>query len=124
MLLAQNLLVDGEALYQSRMLELESEWSSLPGVQAAGNPTIPLRFSTEEARYIVEDATGAIRAMKLIQKFKDSLGQLWPEKGVVPCDQYDQVKLLMSKAKTEMIDNLARSEEERVEWEKSWPYRD
>lgn len=123
-LLSQNLLVDGEALHQSRILELESEWSSLPGVQAVGNPTFPLRFSTEEAEAIAEDATGAIRAMDLMQKLKESLGQLWPEKGVVPHDQYDQVKMHMGKAKAEMIDDLARSQEERVEWEKSWPYRD
>jgi hypothetical protein len=63
MLFAQNLLVDGEALYQSTMLDLEKEWSGLPGVQASGNPPIPFQFSADEANLIDEDASGAIRGM-------------------------------------------------------------
>ncbi|KAI2964610.1 hypothetical protein CBS147323_6309 [Aspergillus niger] len=48
MLFAQNLLIDGEALYRARVLELGDEWPCLPGVQASGNPPFPLEYSPEE----------------------------------------------------------------------------
>lgn len=69
-------------------LDLEKEWSSLPGVQAAGNPPFPLRFSADKADSIDEDATGAIRGMELMQSLRQSLGELWPEKGVVRSSFY------------------------------------
>ncbi|GIK01425.1 hypothetical protein Aspvir_005461 [Aspergillus viridinutans] len=124
MLFAQNLLIDGEALYQSRCLELEEEWSSLPGVQASGNPPFPLQFSVDEADSINEDASGAIRAMELMRSLRESLGELWPDKGVVRPEQYDDAKRLLQQAKTELIDQLASSEEERIAWQESWPFDD
>lgn len=124
MLFAQNLLVDGEALYQSRCLELEEEWSSLPGVQASGNPPFPLQFSADEADSIHEDASGAVKAMELMRDLRQSLGELWPHKGVVRPEQYDDAKRLLKQAKTELIDRLAHSEAERSAWEESWPFDD
>ncbi|KAE8342746.1 hypothetical protein BDV24DRAFT_162277 [Aspergillus arachidicola] len=123
MLFAQNILVDGEALYQSPMLELEKEWSGLPGVGAAGSPPVPFQFSDDEANSIEEDACGAIRAMELMRDLKQSVGELWPEKGIVPPGQYDQVKALLDQSKVETIVRLAHSEAERIAWEEAWPYR-
>lgn len=122
MLFAQNILVDGEALYQSRMLELEKEWSSLPGVQATGNPPLPFHFSAGEANSIEEDVSDALKAMALMRSLRQSLGDLWPEKGVVSPDQYDQVKTLLDQAKAELVGPLAHSEKDKIAWEKSWPY--
>ncbi|GIJ87609.1 hypothetical protein Asppvi_006519 [Aspergillus pseudoviridinutans] len=124
MLLAQNLLIDREALYQSRCLELEEEWSSLPGVQASGTLPFPLQFSADEADAINEDASGALRAMELMQDSRQLLGELWPDKGVVRPEQYDDAKRLLTQAKTELIDQLAHSEAERIAWEESWPFDD
>lgn len=122
MLFAHNLLVDGEALYRSRMLDLEKEWSGLPAVQASDNPPFPLQFSADETKSIDEDVAGAIKGMQLMQSAKQSLGELWPEKGVVRPDQHDQVKGLLKQVKSQMIDRLAHSEAERIAWEKSWPF--
>ena len=122
MVFAQNLLVDGEALYQSRILDLEKEWLDLLGVQAARNPPFPFQFSADEVDSINEDVAAVVRCMELMQTLRQSLGELWPEKGVVRPDQYDQVKRLLRQAKIEIIDQLAHSGEERVAWEKSWPY--
>ena len=122
LLLAQNLLVDGEALYQSRCVDLETEWTALPGVQAAGNPLFPLQFSKEEIALIDEDVSGAIRGMELMRNLRQSLGQLWPGKGVVRPEQYDEVKRLLQQAKTELIDRMGHSEAEKAAWEESWPF--
>ena len=122
MVFAQNLLVDGEALYRSRILDLQNEWPNLPGVQAADNPPFPFRFSADEVDSINEDVAAVVRGMELMQNLRQSLGELWPEKGIVRPEQYDQVKRLLRQAKIEMIDQLAHSEEERIAWERSWPY--
>ena len=118
MVLAQNLLVDGEVLYQSRILDLKKEWPNLPGVQAAGDPPFPFRFSADEVDSINEDVAAVVRGMELMKNLRQSLGELWPEKGVVRPDQYDQVKRLLRHAKIEMIDQLAHSEAERIAWDK------
>ena len=124
LLLAQNLLIDGEALYQSKCLDLEKEWTTLPGVQSSGNPQFPLQFSADEVALIDEDVSGAIRGMELMRSLRQSLGQMWPHKGVVRPEQYGEVKTLLKQAKAELIDQLAHSETEIAGWEKAWPFDD
>ena len=55
---------------------------------------------------------------------KESLGELWPEKGIVPLERYDEVRELLKHVKTDLIDQLANSEEEKIGWEKAWPFDD
>ncbi|KAJ5799273.1 uncharacterized protein N7518_001341 [Penicillium psychrosexuale] len=121
MLLAQNLLVDGEALYQASALDLEKEWPDIPGVQAFGNPPFPVQLSASEVRSLEVDVSGAIRGMELLADVKNSLGELWPEKGVVRHDQYDDTKKRLNQAKAEIHNRLKSSEEQRA-WEYSWPF--
>lgn len=122
LLLAQHLLTDGEALYLSRCLDLEKEWTGLPGVQASGNPPFPLRLSADEISLIDKDASGAIRGMELMRSLRQSLGQMWPDKGVVRPEQYDEVKKLLKQAKVKLIDQLAHFETEKAAWEEAWPF--
>lgn len=112
LLLAQNLLVDGEALYQASVLDLEKEWPDIPGVQAFGNPPFPVQLSASEIRSLERDVSGAIRGMELLAHIKNSLGELWPEKGVVRHDQYDDTKTLLNQAKAEIHDRLKSFEEQ------------
>lgn len=122
LVLAQNLLVDGEALYQDRVLELQKEWPGLPGVQAAGNPSFPVQLSTDEINSLDRDVAGSVRGMELMEDLKRSLGELWPEKGLVRHDEYDDAKRLLKQAKTKIIDQLGCSEEERRAWNHFWPF--
>ncbi|PYH72743.1 aminoglycoside phosphotransferase family protein [Aspergillus vadensis CBS 113365] len=124
MLFAQNLLIDGEALYRARLLELEEEWPCLPGVQASGNPPFPLQYTTGEVNSIHEDADKASRSMELMKGVKECLGELWPAKGIVPPERYDEVRELLKHVKTDLTDQLANSEEERIGWVKAWPFDD
>ncbi|KAJ5346857.1 uncharacterized protein N7506_000110 [Penicillium brevicompactum] len=114
MLLAQNLLVDGEALYQANALDLEKEWPDIPGVQAFGNPPFPVQLSDGEISSLESDVSGAIRGMELLADTKNSLGELWPEKGVVRHDQYDDTIKLLNQAKAKTYKRLKSSEEERA----------
>ncbi|KGO73228.1 Aminoglycoside phosphotransferase [Penicillium italicum] len=108
LLLAQNLFVDGEALYQTSALDLEKEWPDMPGVQAFGNPPFPVQLSASEIRSLERDVSSTIRGMELLAHLKNSLGELWPEKGVVRHDQYDDAKTLLNQAKAE-IHNVVKS---------------
>lgn len=58
---------------------------------------------------INDDVAAVVRDMELMQNLRRSLSEMWPGKGVVRPDQYDQVKRLLRQAKIEMIDQLAHS---------------
>ncbi|KAJ5975461.1 hypothetical protein N7481_009168 [Penicillium waksmanii] len=118
----RKLLTDGEALYQKCIQALEEEWTSLPGVQAAGNPPFPVRFSTDEVTTIERDVDDTERGMGLMQKLELSLGDLRPEHGMVRHDQYDDVKCLLKEHKAAMMQHLAFSDEDRRAWDNSWPF--
>ena len=45
LLLARNLLVDGEPTYLAQVVELEKTWAELPGVRTRGNAPYPFHFS-------------------------------------------------------------------------------
>lgn len=122
MLFAQSLLIDGEALYQSSCLDLAEEWHNLPGVQASGNPPFPLQFSADEIDRIEKDADSTVKGMGLMRDLEESLGSLWPEKGVVKPEEYEEAKWRLQRAKADIIPRLTSSESERAEWERVWPF--
>ncbi|KAL4886042.1 hypothetical protein BJY04DRAFT_213581 [Aspergillus karnatakaensis] len=119
---AQNLLVDGEASYQFQCLDLESRWSDLPGVQAAGNPPFPLKFSADEIATIKMDAADAMRGTELMEGLKEHMGTRWPEGGFVEAEDYENVKAALAAEKHVLISKLAKSRQEKIEWDKAWPF--
>lgn len=122
MLVPQRLAVDGEALYQWSVKELQKEWPSLPGVQEAGNPSFPIQFSSEEVSTIDRDAEDEARGAELMSSLKLSLSDLCTEKGMVHPDSYDTAKALLSRKKEEIMDQLGCSEDERRVWDNCWPF--
>lgn len=122
-LLAQNLFIDGEALYRSCVIELEKEWDDRPEVQARGNPPFSFLFLPGEVAAISKDAAGAVRSMQRMEELREMLGDRRPEKGIARPDQYEEVKTALKNAKTEMIDRLARTADEGIAWELDIPRR-
>ncbi|RMY56901.1 hypothetical protein D0865_03403 [Hortaea werneckii] len=121
LLFARNLLVDGEATYMAHLMEaLESDsagWihSSKDGAIAS------LSLEKEE---IMADAEGALRGMDAMQGIRNSLGDLFPERGVVKPEQYDLTKDALRQTKQEVIAKFAHTDEEKAAWEESWPFDD
>lgn len=66
LLLAQDLLIDGEALYQSRCLGIEKEWTALPVCKPLAIRSFLLQFSAGDIALVDADLLGAIRAMKFM----------------------------------------------------------
>lgn len=124
LLLTQNLLIDGEAHYQARIANLEHVWADLPGVRAHGNPPFPCHFSSDELTAIYDDEAGTIRGMEYMELVKQTLGDLWPEKGIVRHDQYNESKEALRQAKLQLFDQLGLNEQERIDWDLAWPFDD
>lgn len=124
LLLAQNLLVDGEATYLAQLVQLEKSWPDLPGVIAHGGPSFPFSFSDEEVAKIEADVNGASNGMNAMQGVKDSLGKLFPERGIVRPEQYDEAKDALRQAKEFIIETFAKNDRERQAWEEAWPFDD
>ncbi|KKZ60631.1 hypothetical protein EMCG_04704 [[Emmonsia] crescens] len=121
LLLGRNLLVDGEAAYLARIVELESEWADLPGV---GESQYPFRFLDGEKEEVERDVNGSLLGMQAMQSIRESLGDLFPEQGIVRPDQYDEAKYALSQAKEFIIGEFARNEEEKIAWREAWPFDD
>ncbi|KAL9023366.1 MAG: hypothetical protein Q9196_007245 [Gyalolechia fulgens] len=92
LVLAQNLLVDGEAHYQAHVADLQGIWADLPGVRSRGNPPFPFHFSDEELAAIENDVVAASQGMEYMAGIRLKIGELWPEKGLVRHDQYEDAK--------------------------------
>ncbi|KAL8931644.1 MAG: hypothetical protein Q9216_007129 [Gyalolechia sp. 2 TL-2023] len=124
LLLAQNLLVDGEAHYQAHVTNLHDVWADLPGVRSRGNPPFPFQFTDEDLAVIENDVAAASRGMEYMESLKQKLGDLWPEKGLVRHDQYEDAKKAIQQAKLELYDQLGLNEEERAKWDERWPFNE
>ncbi|KAK2762249.1 hypothetical protein FQN54_001259 [Arachnomyces sp. PD_36] len=122
LLLARNLLIDGEATYLAQVVELEKSWADLPGVIAHGRPPFPFSFSDEEAAKIESDMNGALSGMNAMQSIKDSLGDMFPEQGIVRPEQYEEAKDALRQAKEFILETFASNESERQAWEEAWPF--
>lgn len=126
LLLARNLFIDGEATYLARVVELESTWSTLPGVIASknGDKHYPFCFSDAEKADIEKSVNESLLGMQVMQSIQDTLGDLFPEKGIVKTEQYDEAKNALGQIKEQIIEQYAKNDHEKKVWEKEWPFDD
>lgn len=123
LLLAQDILVEGESLYQHYIASLKEAWTDLPEVRSRGNPPFPFDFSDEELAAIEKDAKAAGRGMAYMQLIREKVGEeLWPDRGLVNHDKYEDSKAAIKKAKLELYNELGLNDEERAEWDERWPF--
>lgn len=60
----------------------------------------------------------------LVDEFKARLGELWPDKGVVRHDQYEDAKIALRELKNEVMEHVVSSEVDRATFEQWWPFDD
>lgn len=58
LLLARDVLVDGEAAYLARVVKLEKTWAMLPGVRARGGVPYPFPVFDQDRAEIESDVDG------------------------------------------------------------------
>jgi len=124
LLVARSLLVDGEATYLAQVVELEEKWAELPGVRAHGDPPFPFKFSNEEKAEIEADFNGAMRGMDAMRGVQESIGDLFPERGVVRHDQYGESRDAVRQMREQVIELYANNEREKEIWTEGWPFDD
>ncbi|PIA89672.1 Altered inheritance of mitochondria protein 9, mitochondrial [Cercospora beticola] len=122
-LTARNLLTDGEAVYLAHALELLEDGAPISGVEDQST-TLPISFSAEEKKQIMSDIEAATLGMRAMSGIKDALGDLFPERGIVKSERYDEAKDALQQMKEQVIEQFAHSEEERAAWMRSWPFDD
>ena len=122
LLLARSLLVDGEALYLSQVMALQSSWAELPGVCARGSPPFPIQFSTEEIASINADAERALLGMQAMNEVRKTLGELFPEKGFVRHDEYDKSLNALEEMRDQVANMFSKTQEDREAWLAAWPF--
>ncbi|KAF2855758.1 hypothetical protein T440DRAFT_485848 [Plenodomus tracheiphilus IPT5] len=119
LLLVRNLLIDGEATYLLQVADLEATWGTLPGTK---DSNFPFSFSAKEREEIDADVEGAVRGMEAMRGIRDSLGDLFPEQGIVRPDQYEETLNALAHIKDQVIQEFAKTEHEREEWQRVWPF--
>jgi hypothetical protein len=105
LLLARNILVDGEASYMAQACELETIWETLPGARGVD---FPLRFSEAELEIIEADLESAQIGMTAMQRLRMSLGGLYPEQGYVPLAQHKEAVDALSRITNQVLSELAQ----------------
>lgn len=61
--------------------------------------------------------------MEAMQAIREPLCQLFPGKGVVRRELYDEALDALNQMKEQVIDEYARNENEQEVWRKEWPFR-
>jgi hypothetical protein len=119
LLLARNLVIDGEASYLLQVAELESSWDTLPGAQ---DTPYPLKFSASDRQEFEAQHEGAVLGMQAMSSIKVGIGELFPVQGIVRPDKYEEALDALDQMRDQVIETFAKNEQERETWLKMWPF--
>ena len=60
--------------------------------------------------------------MEAMRSIRESIGELFPEQGIVRADQYRETLDALEQIKDQFIKEFASNEQEREVWRKEWPF--
>lgn len=120
LLLARDLLVDGEALYLAQVVDLEEKWAELPGV--GEDVPFPFDFADEERAEIAADARSAMCGMDLVQGVKERVSERFPERRIIRTNQYEESRDAIRQMKENVIFANANDGNSKQAWQDSWPF--
>lgn len=69
-----------------------------------------------------DNVNGVLRGMDWMRSIRRSIGELFPEQGIVRVDQYEETLDALEQIKVQVIEEIASNEEERGVWLKEWPF--
>ncbi|KAJ9357086.1 hypothetical protein DTO027B9_3225 [Paecilomyces variotii] len=121
MFLAHRMFEYGEAHFQSLMVDLKDIWADLPAV--TNDIPFPYDFSEEDLERIKLDSDGAVAGTELVAEVKERMGDLWPDKGFIEHERYDECKAALHEIKAQILEQLAETDEEKAEYERYWPFQ-
>ena len=106
----------GEAHFQSLLVELKDEWAD------SSDAPFPIELSAADIQRIEMDSDRAVGGADLLTAIKKEMGELWPDKGLIAHEQYDECKSALNGMKAQLIEQLAETDEDRAEYERCWPF--
>ncbi|KAJ5329283.1 phosphotransferase enzyme family protein [Penicillium brevicompactum] len=110
----------GETHFQSLLVDLKDTWADLPAVTS--DIPFPFEFSEADVERIKLDSHGAVAGTDLVAEVKERIGDLWPDKGFVEHERYDDCRAALQEVKVQMLEQLAETDEEKAEYERYWPF--
>ncbi|KAL4762846.1 uncharacterized protein BDW70DRAFT_149035 [Aspergillus foveolatus] len=110
----------GEAHFLSLLIDLKDTWANLPAVTS--DTPFPFDFSDADIERIKLDSNGAVAATKLIAGVKERMGGLWPDKGFIEHERYDDCEIALREVKGMILEQLAETDVEKAEYERYWPF--
>lgn len=116
LIVARKLLTDGEATFTAAVAELEGEWPELPGVHARGNVPFPFQSSPAQRAEIEREHKNHQRGIDAMIAVRRGLGKLFPSKGTVSKEFYDESKKILRWVKREALADYAKNEEDKKLW--------
>lgn len=126
MTIARTLLQEGEAPYLARITELIESGSDIVKLSGPADRSSQARRAAllADRDSILRYAEAAQAGSDVMERIKQTIGDLFPEQGLVRHEQYDEAKHALGQIKEQVIAEFARSEEDRVAWHQSWPFDD
>ena len=118
--LAHRMFEYGETHFQSLLVDLRDTWADLPAVTS--DIPFPFEFSEADVERIKLDSHGAVAGTDLVAEVKERIGDLWPDKGFVEHERYDDCRAALQEVKVQMLEQLAETDEEKAEYERYWPF--
>ncbi|EGD94273.1 hypothetical protein TESG_01794 [Trichophyton tonsurans CBS 112818] len=124
LVLARRLFEFGEAHFHALVVELREAWAGLPANNTNMNHTkpFPITLTEDQIAEIETDCQNAIRGMQIMNDFKARLGPLWPDKDAVGHEQYNATKDALRVLREEIIQEFGKSEADKIEIKRQWPF--
>ncbi|XRM48499.1 hypothetical protein ABZX51_011417 [Aspergillus tubingensis] len=117
--LAHRMFEYGEAHFMSLLVDMKDHWGDLPDT---GNVPLPFEFTEAEIERIKVACDGAVAGTELVDGVKEQLGDLWPDKGLIENERYEECRAALGEVRDRIVEELAESEEEREEYRRWWPF--
>ncbi|EGD99635.1 hypothetical protein TESG_06980 [Trichophyton tonsurans CBS 112818] len=102
--LAHRMLEYGETHFESLLADLKDTWPDLPA---------RIKISSDHA----------VASTDLVTEVKEQLDDLWPDKGFIEHDRFDECKSALEEVRLQILEQMAKSEEERAEFDRYWPFK-
>ncbi|KAJ5096606.1 hypothetical protein N7456_007327 [Penicillium angulare] len=125
MFLAHRMFEYGDAHFQSLVVDLRDSWADLPAFHAGGAsnvPKFPFDLSEADIQRIKRDGDAAEAGTDLVAEVKEKIGDLWPDKGFIERELYDECKAALDEARDCILEQLSETPEERAEYMDHWPF--
>lgn len=118
---------DGEPYIQSLITDLTQKeiWDKIVGNDSRDSHIpCPLNYSKDELKAQKDDFVAWEKDIDRKQRIITEIGAYTGWNGAVRPEEYDEIAWRLKVAKHKFLDREAKTNEERIAWERVWPFQD